>query len=79
MRSTAAGSSCSSERVEVEVSRKPLSDMAARTLDWVQMIALWTLNERAWVVMVRSEYFSEIRRLAVLSRRPLFGDEAMVD
>ncbi len=76
---TVAGSSCSSAKVPVEDSLKPASDMAARTGDWVQMIALWTLKERVWVVMVRSEYFSEFRRLVLTSRRLLLAGEAMVD
>ena len=41
-------------------------------------MALWTLNERAEVVMVRSEYFSELRRLAVPSTRPLLEADVMV-
>ena len=43
------------------------------------MMALWVLNKRAWVVMERSEYFSELRRLMVLSTRLLLGVDVMVD
>ena len=33
------------------------------------MIVLWTLKERDCVVMVRSEYFAEFRRLVMPSTR----------
>ena len=74
-----AGSSSLSIRFEVEDSLKPPLDIAARTLDFVQMIALWTLKERAEVVMVRSESFSELRRLAVPWTSPLLEAVVMVD
>lgn len=45
----------------VEDSLKPPSNMAARTVDRVQTIALWTLKERSWVVIVRSEYFPGVQ------------------
>ena len=43
------------------------------------MIALWTLNERCFVVIVRSEYFSESKRLPTASVRPLVRIEDMLD
>ena len=42
------------------------------------MIALWTLKERCWVVMVRSEYFPEVKRLVSPLVRLLLGVKDML-
>ena len=42
-------------------------------------MALWILSEQVWVVMERSEYFSELERLMVPSKRLLLGVDVMID